>query len=55
MSESYIEWAEEISRKGNVPTNVVMMKLTRELVKEKDREKAKITVANKIINGGNRY
>ena len=54
MAESYIEWAEEVAKKANredCTVTTVIMQLTKEIAKGTDIEKAKIKVANEVLNG----
>ena len=51
---SYVEWAEEVAKKANKESctvTTVIMELSKEMAKGKDEEKAKVDVANKILNG----
>lgn len=54
MAESYIEWAEEVAAKRNTEdctVTTVIMQLSKEIAKGQDVEKAKVIVANRILNG----
>lgn len=46
------EWAEEVAKKSNRNVLTIMQEFCKEMVKTKDAEKAKIIVANRMINGG---
>lgn len=46
------EWAEEVAKKSNRNVLTIMQEFCKEMVKTKDTEKAKIIVANRMINGG---
>ena len=46
------EWAEEVAKKCNRNVLTIMQEFCTEMIKTKDAEKAKIIVANKMINGG---
>lgn len=51
---SYVEWADEVAQKANredCTVTTVIMELSKEMAKGKDEEKAKVDVANKILNG----
>ena len=53
QNESYIEWAEETANKccSKYSVTEIISKLCKEIAKHGDVEKAKVIVANKVING----
>lgn len=58
MAKSYIEWAEEIAKKVNnesCTVTYIIMQLSKEMAKGTDDEKAKIMVANKMLNGEDQH
>ena len=54
INMSYVEWAEEVAKKANresCTVTTVIIELSKEIAKGKDEEKAKVDVANRILNG----